>query len=321
MTVATVIWSTVCVMTFLFARTTQALDYHSFFTFLLGPFAFVFELAYLLFIVLILAVFGAAAGAIGETLFQWPRLLGTLCLAAGIGFVTMYGNNSVERLFKWVSIFLYTIYALFVALALTKFGHNVLASFSARSSMNGWVIGGMTYAGYNIIGAVVILPIVRHMTCTRDAITAGVLAGPLAMLPAFLFFICMCAFYPQIRAETLPSDFLLRHMNFPAFHLAFQLMVFSALLESGVGSVHAINERIASSYRARSSRPLPNSARLATAAMIICISMFLADRFGLVILIAKGYRALAYVLIVVYVLPLLSYGSWRLWRQARAPAI
>ena len=46
---------------------------------LLGPLVFVFELAYLIFMVLILAVFGAAAGAIGNAVFGWPTLLGTLC--------------------------------------------------------------------------------------------------------------------------------------------------------------------------------------------------------------------------------------------------
>ena len=39
------------------------------------------------------------------------------------------------------------------------------------------------------------------------------------------------------------------------------------------------------------------------------------DRVGLVALIANGYRALAYVLIAVYVVPLLTIGLWRLWKR------
>jgi uncharacterized membrane protein YkvI len=46
--------------------------------------------------------------------------------------------------------------------------------------------------------------------------------------------------------------------------------------------------------------------------------MFLASRFGLVALIATGYRALAYILLAVYVLPLLTIGIWRLRRTATA---
>jgi uncharacterized membrane protein YkvI len=45
------------------------------------------------------------------------------------------------------------------------------------------------------------------------------------------------------------------------------------------------------------------------------VAIFLADRFGLVTLIARGYRALGYILIAVYVLPLMTYGVWRLMRR------
>jgi uncharacterized membrane protein YkvI len=320
MVLAMLIWSAVCVTTFLFARATQALDYRSFFRQLLGPFAILFELSYFPYIVLILAVFGAAAGAVGAAVFGWPPLFGTLCLMAGIALFTTFGNASVERLFKWVSIFLYATYAVFLVLALTKFGDKVLPSFAAHAPAEGWALRGLTYAAYNVVGAVVILPVMRHLRSTRDAVTAGLLAGPLAMLPAIIFFVCMCAFYPQIQAATLPSDFMLRRMNLPVFHLAFQLMIFAALLESGTGSVHAVNERIASAYRRRRSRELPRLARLAMAGALLVGSIFLADRFGLITLIARGYRALAYVMLALYVIPLMTYGIWRLWKARRAGA-
>lgn len=314
MALATVIWSTVCVVTFLFARATQSEDYRTFFRNLLGPLWGAFEAAYVVFIVLILAVFGAAAGAIGAAIFGWPQMAGALALTLGIaGFVT-FGNTAVERLFKYVSFFLYGIYALFVILALSKFGDRIAAGFAIPASSDGWAIGGLTYASYNIIGAVVILPVVRHMTSRKDAVVAGLLAGPLAMIPAALFFICMVAYYPQIGSEALPSDFLLQRLDFPAFHIAFQLMIFAALLESGTGAVHAINERIAHVWNQRRKTEFPHAWRLAVAAALLVGSIFIADRFGLVTLIAKGYRVLAYLFLAVYVLPLLTWGVWRLWK-------
>jgi uncharacterized membrane protein YkvI len=311
---ATVISSAVCVATFLFARNAQAFNYRTFFRRLLGPFACLFELTYFPYIVLVLAVFAAAAGAIGEAVFGLQKVYGSLCLIVGIAFFTACGGWAVEGLFKWVSIFLYATYAVFMIFALTHFGHRISASFAAPACANGWMLGGLTYASYNIIGAVVILPVVRHMTSSRDAVTAGVLAGPLAMLPALLFFICMCAFYPDIRAEALPSNYMLTQMNVPIFHFTFQMMIFAALLESGTGLVHAINERIASSYRARRDCELGHSARLGIASAVLVGSCFLANRFGLVTLIAKGYRMLAYAMLILYVLPLMTYSGWRLFR-------
>ena len=315
MLLAMVIWSLVCVTTFLLARSARLLDYRAFFRKLLGPFAVLFELSFFPYIVLILSVFGAAAGAVGKAVFGWPSLYGTLCLMAGIAVFTMFGNASVERLFKWVSIFLYVVYGLFLILGLMRFGTGIASHFSLPATGDGWAVGGVTYAAYNIIGAVVILPVVRHMRSNRDAIAAGVLAGPLAMLPAIIFFVCMCAFYPQILSETLPSDFMLRQMHLPAFHLAFQLMIFAALLESGTGSVHAVNERIAAAYRRRRAVELNGLARLLISVVLLTSSIFLAARFGLVALIAGGYRLLAYAMLTLYVVPLMTLGVWQICRR------
>ncbi len=320
MAFAAVIWSVVCIATFLFARATHSEDYRTFFKHLLGRGWIVFEMAYCLFIVLILAVFGAAAGAIGASLLGWPPLVGTLCLMLGIALFVAFGNHSVEQLFKWVSFFLYGVYALFVVLALGAFGDRISANFALDVPTDGWFLAGITYAGYNIVGAVVILPVLRHLTSNRDAVIAGALAGPLAMIPALLFFVCMVAYYPDIGTQALPSDFLLQKLNAPLFHAAFQLMIFAALLESGTGSVHAVNQRIAQVWQARFGRDLSPRSRFIAAGILLVIAMLIADRFGLVTLIARGYRGLAYVLIAVYVIPVLTYGVWLLWQGRAQPS-
>jgi uncharacterized membrane protein YkvI len=317
MLLAMIIWSAVTTVTFLFARATGARDYRTFFQKLLGPLALLFDIAYLPYILLLLSVFGAAAGALGTAVFGWPSIAGTVCLMAATACCVAFGNESVERLFKWVSVLLYATYALFLVLAITKFGKQVPLHFAASANSEGWALGGVTYAAYNIIGAVVILPVCRHLTSRRDALVAGALAGPLAMLPALVFFVCMCAFYPGIQQEVLPSDFMLKQLELPAFHLLFQLMIFGALLESGSGCLHAINERIASALRRRHGGYLSTGARFATSSAILISAIYFANLFGLVTLIAKGYRALAYTMLALYVIPLLSVGLWRL-RHASA---
>jgi uncharacterized membrane protein YkvI len=312
MLMAMLIWSGVCVATFLFARASAARDYLTFVRALLGPGWVVFEAAYLCFVVLILAVFGAAAGAIGQATLGLPTLIGTLALMAAIALVTTYGNPSVERLFTYVSFLLYGVYVLFVLLSLTHFGARIVRGFAAGGAGEGWLAGGVTYASYNVVGAIVILPVLRHLTSDRDAVIAGLICGPLAMLPALMFFTCMIAFYPGITQATLPSDFLLQRLDLPAFRYLFQLMIFAALLESGTGSVHAINERIGNAWRRRGHGELQRGARLAIALVLLCGCMLLAEHFGLVTLIARGYRLLAGIFLLVYVVPLLTLGVFRL---------
>ena len=315
---ATLLFSLFCALTFVLARRCATYDYRSFFKRLLGPAWPLFELSYLLFVVLILAVYGAAAGAIGNAVFGAPEWVGTVALAAGIAGVVAFGNSAVERLFRDVSYLLYGVYAIFIVLALVKFGDRVPAGFKAFPQTSGWALSGLTYVGYNIVGAVVILPVLRHLLSDRDAIVAGVISGPLTMLPALLFFIPMVAFFPDVQSATLPSDYLLQQIGIPAFHLLFQAMIFSALLESGTSSVHAINERIDHAWKAHRGESLSHRARLIIALVVLVGCMFLASRFGLVALIATGYRALAYILLATFIMPLLTVGVWKIVRNERA---
>ena len=312
MALATLIWAVVAAATFHFAWKVGAQDYREFFKALLGPFWVVFEAAYAVFIILILAVFGAAAGAIAAATLGLPPAVGTLALMFGIVACVAFGNTAVERVFVWVSVLLYATYAIFFVLALTTVGDRIATAFDTLPSSD-WALGGLTYAGYNIVGAVIVLPVTRHFRSGRDAVVAGLIAGPLAMLPALLFFVSMTAFLPGIASAVLPSDYVLVRLGHPLFHLMFQAMIFAALLESGTGAMHAVNERIAHARK----RPLGPLVRAGMAFAVLIPCMLVAERVGLVDLIASGYRVLAWAVILIYVVPLLIVVALR---RVRRPA-
>jgi uncharacterized membrane protein YkvI len=207
------------------------------------------------------------------------------------------------------------VYALFIILALIYFGDRIGPSFAANTQTQGWALSGLTYASYNTVGAVIVLPVLRHLMSDRDAVVSGLIAGPLTMIPALLFFIPMVAFYPAVADAALPSDYMLGQIGIPLFHLLFQLMIFSALLESGASAVHAINERVDQAWQSRGRAPLTHKVRLTFALVLLGACMFLAGRFGIVALIANGYRFFAYVFIAVFVLPVATIGLARVLRK------
>jgi uncharacterized membrane protein YkvI len=303
--VATLIWSLVCALTFSFSFAHRLLDYRAFFERLLGRGWIAFEITYILFVLIVLSVFGATIGAIGNALFNWPPILGTLLLLGSIAVLVAIGSSAVEPLFKYVSVMLYATYAVFLALSLSKFGPQILSSLHTAHPGGGWIIGGITYAGYNSVAAVVILPVLRHLTSRREAIVAGVIAGPLAMLPGLFFFLSMIAWYPAIGDSTLPSDFLLMKINIPIVRMLFQSMIFFALLESGCGLVHAIMERVRRALRVRTGKDVNLAMRTATTLAILTISVFAARGIGLIDLIAKGYRYISWVFIFIFILPII----------------
>lgn len=323
MALATAIWAVVSALTFAFAHQTRSYDYRAFTARLLGRGAIIFEICFLLFSVLLLAVFGAAAGEVGASLFGFPTLVGTLALAALIALVAGLGERAVEMMFKYVSVFLYLVYAIFLVLALSRVGGRMDDAFAGAAVEPGWPVNGLTYGVYNIVAAIMILPVLRHLTSRRQALVAGLIAGPMAMLPALAFLIAMLGFYPAILGETLPSDYVLQRLGSPAFRFVFQIMVFGALLESGVGVIHALNER-AVAWRRRDDpeRPVSPWFRVILTLCVLAGCMFVASAIGLVDLIAQGYRIMAWVFLATFILPLLTIGAYRLWsaRGPRTPA-
>jgi uncharacterized membrane protein YkvI len=309
-----VIWSTVCAMTFLVARALGSYDYRSFFQGLLGPAWRLFDLAYLLLMLLVLSVLAAAAGEIFGTTFNLPPILGTIGLMTAIIAITGYGRQAVEQFFKYASLFLYSVYALCVLLVFTRFGDRIGDALALGVSPEGWASSGVTYASYNLVAAIVILPVIRHMTSQRDALVAGLLCGPLAAVPAFLFFLCLLAFYPEVGGAALPSETMLAALGIPLFHITFQIMILIALLETGTGLVHALNERIGAGMSA-SGRTATVGIRLATSVSIFFLAVFVATGIGLVTLIARGYTFSAYVFLLIYILPLLIVGPWILFKR------
>jgi uncharacterized membrane protein YkvI len=254
-------------------------------------------------------------------LLGWPAWIGAALLMAAIVGVCTFGSAGVERMFKVSSLFLYGVYILFVLFALTRFGESTLANLATADVGEGWVAGGLFYSSYNVVAVAGVLPFLVHQRSRRDAILSGLLAGPLAMLPGLLFFLSMIAFYPAIGDEALPSNFLLARIGLGWFTILFNLMLFTALLETGVGGVNAVTDRVAEAWEKRLGNPFPRIGFLALSASIVFGSGLAATRIGLVDLIAKGYGAFAYVMLAIFILPLLTFGLWRLvaqrWRYGK----
>jgi uncharacterized membrane protein YkvI len=320
MAVSMLVWSAVLAVSFELARRARAYDYRSFSKLLLGRAWFLFELAYFLLIVLVLAVMGAAAGEIVRSLFGAPRLVGTLAMIALVGLILFQSRTAIERFLSWSVGYFYLVYLVFMIWSLVAFGDRVAASLAAGPLGSRWLVAGVTYAGYNVATIPATLFCIRHLTRTREAVVAGLLAGPLGMLPGVAFYVAMLGHHREIAEVALPSAFLLAKLHAPWFEWAFQIAVLLTLVDTGVPILHAINERVAKAYEERS-RPMPRPLRPALAVAVMVLSVYAASAVGLVGLIASGYGLLTYAFIALLVLPVLTLGVWKLARRGPPPVM
>jgi len=314
MVVSMLVWSAVLMVSFELARIARAWDYRAFFKVLLGRGWFAFEIGYFLLMLVIMAVMGAAAGEIAYSLFGLPRLAGSMAMIAATGAMLFCGTASIEKFLVASVGYLYLVYLVFVVWCVMAFGDRIAANFQAVPVGQDWFMAGVTYAGYNVATIPAVLFCVRHFGRRREALAAGALAGPLGMLPGVVFYIAMVGYYSEIGQQALPSAFLLAKLHAPWFEWAFQIAVMLTLVDTGVALLHAINERVANAWEERQ-RPMPRALRPALAVGVMLLAVYAATAVGLIDLIAKGYGTLTWYFLAIYVLPLMTWGVWLLWRH------
>jgi uncharacterized membrane protein YkvI len=315
MLVTAAVWSIMFGLSLAVACATRSYDYRAFFQQLLGRGWILFEIVYLLLLILVLAVLGAASGAIGAGMFAAPEWVGAVAFLSLVGLFIWLGGSAIERLFSFWGLAMIVAYLAVLAMCMIHFGDRIESVFSAgQQPAPGWLVGGLKYAGYNIVIAPALLGCARYHRGPAEAFAAGALAGPVAILPGVLFYIAMHAAYPAIQDAPIPLTLLLKHLDTPWLALIMHIIVFGTLVQTGVGVLHGLNERLLGG-ETRVADSKNRFMRLAVSAAASLIAVALATSIGLVDLIAKGYGYLAWIILVVYALPLLSVGVWRIRRS------
>jgi uncharacterized membrane protein YkvI len=136
------------------------------------------------------------------------------------------------------------------------------------------------------------------------------------MIPGLLFFLAMVGEFPGILERPVPANHLLELLGSRAFQIVFQVVLFGTLIETGTGLIHGVNERISKVYQ-EAGRSMPSILRPVLALGLLLAGTLLAG-VGLIDLIARGYGTLTWVFFVVYVVPVLTLGAFRVFRAPAA---
>jgi uncharacterized membrane protein YkvI len=312
-----VVWGIVLAVTFEFARLTRSFDYRTFFEHLIGRGWVLYEVCYYATLILVLSVIGAACSSVFHQSFGLPAWLGAAVLMLFVAVLVYFGNTLVERVLSAWGIALYALYGGMVLWCLTHYSDAIRQNLEVAPQDASWIAGGVAYAGYNLAAAPAVLFSLRHASRRRDALISGMAGGALAVLPGILLYLSVLAFYPAIAREPVPALLIVSRIGSRAFSLLFQIALFITLVKTGVGLLHALNERIAAAYSARRSR-MPAALRPVASLAILAFALFLADRFGIVALVARGYGTITYAFLVIYVLPVMTIGLWRVCRARAA---
>jgi uncharacterized membrane protein YkvI len=309
----TLLVSIACMLAFELARMFQKYDYRGFLQILLGRGWLLYEIAYLVSILLILAVVGSATGSIFADTFGLPGVAGTLLLLAVVALLVFKGTRVIEGVMSLWSFVLYGVYLSLFLLSVFRFGPEIRHALASVPAAPGWLLSGTRYGSLQLALLPAVLFATTHISRRKEALIAGAVAGPILMLPAALFLTAMLAHYPNILERPVPVSQMLQALDSRVLMLAFPIVLFGTFIETGTGMIHAFNERLAAALRALG-RKLPNYLRPAIAIALIAGALLLS-RWGVIDLIAVGYGAMTWVFMIVLVIPLLTIGAWKVLRS------
>ncbi len=311
MLISTVIWGVILALSFELARAGRFFDYRTFLNSLLGRGWVAFEVLYVLQVILTVAVVGSASGELLHETLGWPRIAGTLIMVAVVGVFTYRGSDLIERFFSIWSLGLYLLYFLLIVFVLSDSGDTIFSNMRLSTPDSSGFMAGIRYAAYNLAALPAMLFALRHVEHRREAFSAGLLAGVIAMFPGALIYTTFLGYYPSIVSEAIPANFVLGQLGMPLFQTFFQIILFGTFIETGTGMIHGFNERIASMLSERG-RTMSRSLRLAVAAGLLIGAIFLAEKFGLITLISKGYGLTTWAFWILFLLPIIVVGSYRI---------
>ncbi len=262
---------------------------------------------------------GAAAGDLVAANLDVSNTWGTMALMVFVGLLVFWGTSLIEKVLAGWSFLLYATYLVFVLCYVWRYGGELTGNLSQVIVGEHWLLGSIKYVGYSVAVIPVILFCVKHMQCRRDAIFAGLLAGPLAMFPALLFFLAMAATYPAILSASVPADFMMQRLDIPWLKVFFYIVIFGTFVETGTAFIHVVNERLNDVYSEKN-RTMPGWLRPLVAMVLLLISIVLATKIGLIDLISKGYGTLTRLFVLIFILPLLTLGLRKIALSSSRPA-
>lgn len=325
--VATLIgFAVIAMASFEFARVTKSYNYKDLMKSLLGKFGILYDLIYIPLAIIVLAVMASATGEIVNQTMGLNYWVGVVVVVIVVGILNFYGSGLIERFETWGTVALYIAYIIFGILAIKGAGSHISEVFAAgdTSFVEGpantfnivWL--GIVYVAYNVLVYPSSLESLQRQTSRKETLISGLIAGILMTVPWFISYIAFMGFYPDpdVLGATVPWLVILQKVGGTWTIVIFGIVMGWTLIETSTGIIHAFVARVNSSLVDFGKNEL-TGAQNAILTVVVLAAAVILSKFGIIDLIAKGYNAMSYGLMIVFILPLLTIGIYKIAKSGK----
>lgn len=315
----TVCFAVLLAVSYEFARVFRVYDYRRFFRELLGKGWIAFEVLYLTMFALVLAVVAAASGTLFEEQLHVPGVFGIGALLLLVTLVAFYGRTWVTRVLAFKAALLCIVFVAYFVIVVGSSGEQIAIQLDRGEVGEGWASGALRYVLYSSVVIPAMLFATTSIQTRAQAIASGIVSAVAGTVPAVLVHISFAPGYPEVLGQPVPMYWMIAALGLPLLTAAYLLVLFASLVDTGLCFIQSVNERIDGWSLERRARPLSGLARAGTAIACVLVSGSLSF-VGIVSLIARGYGAMAWGFLVLFVAPLLTIGLHKLVSRHRACA-
>jgi len=318
---AALLLGVVTAVSFEFARVFRVYDYRSFFRKLIGPFWVLFEILYILLFLIVLAVVASAAGSILSSRLGAPENLGLILMLSIIASLLFFGRTVVERSLVVITLLLLSAFVYYLFAVISVDGDLILNRLgTAQETDFSWLKPALQFGMYSAAVAVIILFSTSGIETRKEAFVSGGLCGLIFMIPGLLFHISFMGRLEEITAIKVPVYWMIDQIDVPYLLPVYLLAMFGTFLGTGLGFLQAVSERLDAWATVKMGKSLPRWLHVLIAIGALLISAVLGQ-FGIIDLIAKGYGTIAWGFLIVFIIPIMTIGVYKIYSSRWSPAI
>ncbi|WP_455544290.1 YkvI family membrane protein [Intestinibacter sp.] len=319
-------FSIMSMLTFEFARVTKSYNYKALMSNLIGKFAILYDLIYIPLAIIVLAVMASATGEIVNQTMGLNYWVGVVVVIVIVGILNFYGTSLIERFETWGTVALYIAYIIFGVIAIKAAGSHIGEVFASGdtsfaegpANVGSIVWLGIVYVAYNLLVYPSCFESLERQTTRKQTITAGFIAGFLMTVPWFITYIAFMGFYPNadVLGATVPWLVILKKVGGAWTVIIFGIVMGWTLIETSTGIIHGFVARVNAGLVDMGKSSLSRSQN-AIMTVIVLILAIVLSKFGIIDLIAKGYNTMSYGLMIVYILPMLTIGLYKIVKSKK----
>lgn len=312
------------VLTFEVARVYKTYDYKSMIKVLIEPLWPLFDVVYILCMILVISIMASASGSIVEQTTGLNYWAGVVLLVAITGGLIFFGDSIIERFETWGTVVLYVGYIVFSGMVIMNGYKNIGQvlttgdmSYTGETGILPILWTGVIYVAYNLVVYPPSMFSLKRQKTRKECVVSGLIAGLLMTIPWFLTYFAMMSFYPdaEVLGAEIPWLIMIGKVGAPGFFsIIFGVVMGWTLIETSTGVIHALLGRV-NVELAECGKKEMNRKYQAIVTVLILVAACVMSKFGIIALIEKGYTALSYGFMLLYMLPIITVGVYKILKK------